>query len=103
MGYSVRTWVPELSIPILPESTSVNQRLPAGPAAIREAAAPAVGMGNSVMTWLAGLIMPILLLVPKLPHWYSANQRLPSGPAVIPSGRLPLPLGTESSVMAWVV
>ena len=41
-----------------------------------------MGMGNSVMAWVVGLIIPILL-PPS-----SVNQRLPSGPAVIPTGWL---------------
>ena len=74
----------------------MNQRLPSGPAVIPMGWALAVGTGNSVMAWVAGLIIPILL-----PH-ASVNQRLPSGPAVIPSG-LALAVGTANSVMAWVV
>ena len=61
-------------------SDSVNQRLPSGPAVIPSGSELAVGMGNSVMAWVVGLIIPILLASS------SVNQRLPSGPAVIPLG-----------------
>src|SRR4051812_24449412 len=53
-------------------------------------------MGNSVMAWVVGLIIPSWL--PRA----SANQRLPSGPAVISKGRLST-VGMGNSVMAWVV
>ena len=54
-----------------------------------------VGMGNSVMTPVVGLISPILLAS------ISVNQRLPSGPVVIPRGSL-LAVGMANSVMACV-
>ncbi len=45
----------------------------------RDADGPlAVGMGNSVMAWVVGLIIPICRSCTR-------NQRLPSGPAVIPT------------------
>ena len=59
---------------------SVNQRLPSGPVVIPAGPLLAVGMGNSVMACVVGLIIPIWL-APD-----SVNQRLPSGPAVIPVG-----------------
>ena len=67
-----------------------------GPRGDPEGVALAVGMGNSVMTWVVGLIVPILLAP------YSVNQRLPSGPAVIPSGTA-VAVGSVKSVVAWVV
>ncbi len=76
---SVMTWVVGLIIPILLAPSSVNQRLPSGPAVIPSGPELAVGMVNSVMAWVVGLIIPIAL-PPD-----SVNQRLPSGPAVIPS------------------
>ena len=70
--------------------TSVNQRLPSGPAAIPNRPLPAVRTGNSVTT-PAVVIRPILLPPP------SVNQRLPSGPAAIAGGWL-LAVGTGNSV-----
>ena len=55
-----------------------------------------MGVANSVMAWVVGLIIPIWLAP------YSVNQRLPSGPAVIPRG-WDLAVGMGNSVMAWVV
>src|SRR5690349_4055798 len=52
-------------------------------------------MGYWVTTWVAGLIIPMLLAE------RSANQRLPSGPALIPAGEA-LAVGTGNSAMAWV-
>ena len=60
----------------------MNQRLPSGPTVIPAGPLEAVGVGNSVIAWVVGLISPILLA----PN--SVNQRLPSGPAVIPHGSL---------------
>src|SRR5262249_25093219 len=51
-----------------------------------------VGTGNSLMTWVDGLIMLTLLAV------YSVNQRLPSGPATIAPGP-ELGVGVGSSAM----
>src|SRR5258707_1196545 len=78
-------------------STSVNQRLPSGPAVIPSGTLLEVGTGNSVMEPL-GLIRPILL------PFHSVNQRWPSGPAVIPIGQL-LEVGTATrlGVLAPVV
>src|SRR5947207_3410815 len=53
MGYSVMTWVAGLISPILPTPSSVNQRLPSGPAVIPM---PVV-VGNTVLAWVAGLII----------------------------------------------
>ena len=58
----------------------MNQRLPSGPAVIHLGPALAVGMVNSVMASVVGLISPIV----SAPG--SVNQMLPSGPAVIPPG-----------------
>ena len=58
----------------------MNQRLPSGPAVIPTGWELAIGVGNSVMAWVVGLIIPIL------PPVCSVNQTLPSGPAVIPEG-----------------
>ena len=55
-----------------------------------------MGMANSVMASVVGLIVPICRCRD------SVNQRLPSGPAVIPVG-LELAVGTGNSVMASVV
>ena len=51
-----------------------------------------MGMANSVMAWVVGLISPILLAC------YSVNQRLPSGPAVIRLGPA-LEVGVGNSVI----
>ena len=140
MVNSVMAWVVGLIVPILSPISSVNQRLPSGPAVMpygsaarrgdgelgddvgrrvdrpdlvavglgepevavgprrdrRRVRCSAVGMVNSVMAWVVGLIVPILL--PP----YSVNQRLPSGPAVIPSGSAAA-VGSGNSVVAWVV
>src|SRR2546428_12814569 len=90
---TVRRWYHALSSnhlsdvmrPILLPLTSVNQRLPSGPAAI---SLRKLGTGNSVMVPL-GLMRPILLAV------CSVYERLPSGPSVMPVGGLPA-AGTES-------
>src|SRR5262249_34509712 len=55
---------------------SVSERLPSGPVVIPDGRLLAVGMGNSLMAWVVGLIAPILLVL-------SVNQRLPSGPVAI--------------------
>src|SRR5271166_4101563 len=68
--------------PIVCPSSSVNQRLPSGPAVMLIGALLAVGMANSVMM-PPGVMRPILL--PNT-GFSSVNQRLPSGPAVIPVG-----------------
>src|SRR2546421_341999 len=96
---TVRRWYHALSSnhlsdvmrPILLPLSSVNQRLPSGPAAIPYGELLVVGTGNSVMVPL-GLMRPILLPLS------SVNQRLPSGPAVIPVGPLSA-VGTGNSVM----
>src|SRR5262249_51193370 len=77
------------------EPVSTNQSLPSGPAVIPSGRARPVGMANSEMAWVVGLIIPILLTR------CSVNQRLPSGPAVIPSGSA-LAVGTAKSVTARV-
>ena len=46
--------------PDLVGACSVNQRLPSGPAVIPLGSSCAVGVGNSVMAWVVGLISPIL-------------------------------------------
>jgi hypothetical protein len=73
---------------------SVNQRLPSGPVVIPVGWLRAVGMGNSAMAWVVGLISLILLAVPVS----SVNQMLPSGPAVIWKGAL-LAVGIGNSLM----
>ncbi len=45
--------------PILPVPYAVNQRLPSGPLVIPTGKLLGVGMGNSVMAWVVGLIIPI--------------------------------------------
>ena len=50
-----------VDLPILPALYSVNQRLPSGPAVMPSGRPAAVGTGNSVMAWVAGLIIPIWL------------------------------------------
>src|SRR2546427_436020 len=95
---TVRRWYHALSSnhlsdvmrPILLPLTSVNQRLPSGPAVIPVRTLSAVGIGNSVIVPL-GLMRPILLPLS------SVNQRLPSGPAVIPYRTLTV--GTRNSVI----
>ena len=69
--------------PIRSPNSSVNQRLPSGPAVIPTGLLPAVMPVANSVTAPAGVIRPI-----RLPTC-SVNQRLPSGPAVIPSGPLP--------------
>ena len=59
---------------------SVNQTFPSGPAVIANGAAPAVGVGNSVIAPVLGMIRAIRFAV------CSVNQTLPSGPAVICCG-----------------
>src|SRR5262249_59419060 len=82
--------------PIAPFS-SVNQRLPSGPAVISAGELPVERpVENSVMT-PAGVIRPMA--------WRSVNQRLPSGPRVIPMG-WPLGVGIPNSriegfAVAW--
>src|SRR6266705_758713 len=66
--------------PILLPFTSVNQRLPSGPAAMLYGNAETVGTGYSVIAPPV-VIFPILLPLP-----ISVNQRLPSEPAAIPCG-----------------
>ena len=39
----------------------MNQRLPSGPAVIDPGGEPAVGMANSVMAWVVGLIITDLV------------------------------------------
>ncbi len=53
-------WVVGLIIPIWLAACSVNQRLPSGPSVIPDGVELAVGRVNSVMTWVVGLISPIL-------------------------------------------
>src|SRR5262249_55604905 len=73
--------------PIAPFS-SVNQRLPSGPAVISAGALAVVRPAeNSVMT-------PAVVIRPMA--WRSVNQRLPSGPRVIPMG-WPLVVGMPNS------
>src|SRR5260370_37843377 len=72
--------------PIVLPFTSVNQRLPSGPAVMPKGSQPLVdpqlvGRGNSV-TRPAVVMRPIWLVS------YSVNQRLPSCPAVMPKGKL---------------
>src|SRR5690348_8120467 len=84
---------------------SVNQRLPSGPTVIAPGPLLGVGVGNSVIAWVLGSIIPILLVRlshPVLVGWPgSVNQRLPSGPAVIPKGE-PSVRGRGNSVIARV-
>src|SRR5260221_4257510 len=83
--------------------SSVNQRLPSGPAAMSFSWLTPVGRGNSVMVPL-GLMRPILLpissgvLVPNPLKFVSVNHRLPSGPAAMSFGWL-LAVGTGNSGM----
>src|SRR6266700_3304691 len=86
--------LPSVMRPILLPSTSVNQRLPSGPAVIPSGVLLPFERGNSLMV-PPGLMRPILL--PSI----SVNQRLPSGPAVIPSGLLPA-VEVANSVMFFV-
>src|SRR5437762_2884605 len=72
--------------------TSVNQRLPSGPAVIPPGQALAVGAVKSVAV-PAAVMRPMLPLT-LLP---SVNQRLPSAPAVIRLGPL-FAVGTGNSV-----
>lgn len=72
-------WVVGSILPIWLGAASVNQRAPSGPTVIVYGAELAVGVANSLMEWVVGLISPIR---PTL----SVNQRLPSDPAVIPPG-----------------
>src|SRR5437588_192668 len=77
--------------PILFRLSSVNQRLPSGPAVIPWGELCPVGTENSVI-WPVGVMRPT---------WFfftCTNQRLPSGPRVIPSGRL-LREGSRNSVI----
>src|SRR5436309_2401970 len=78
MGYSVICPAGVIR-PMLFPLTSVNHRLPSGPAVIPRGALTAVGTGNSVID-PAVVIRPIWL--PPI----SVNHRLPSGPAVIHHG-----------------
>src|SRR6266700_1201142 len=71
--------------------SSVNPRLPAGPAVMPRGWLLAVGMWNSVI-WPLVVMRPILFALTLL----SVNQRLPSGPAVMPKGLLS-PVGMENS------
>ncbi len=48
-----------VDLPTLLAAISVNQRLPSGPAVIPPGPDDVVGMGNSVMAWVVGLIIPI--------------------------------------------
>src|SRR5207249_11048984 len=66
---------------ILPPSSSRNQRVPCGPAAIALWKPSSVGIGN----WLS---LPVGVMRPMALPAHSLNQRLPSGPAVIPRGLL---------------
>ena len=78
-------------IGLLSKRSSVNQRLPSGPAAIpRGMLAGPIPGENSVIT-PPGVMRPM-----RLPA-NSVNQRVPSGPAVIPSG---CPLAGNSFAVA---
>ena len=68
--------------PILPEPSSVNHKLPSGPAVIPQGNADAVGTANSVIE-PPGVIRAI-----RSPD-DSVTQRLPSEPVVMLTGRLP--------------
>jgi len=74
-----------LLFPLPLNTSSVNQRLPSGPAVMPSGRLP--GTGNKVMLPL-GVMRPI---APAL----SVNQRLPSGPLVMPKA---VPEGTLNSV-----
>ena len=83
---SLITCVVGLIIPIAcVVPSSVNQRLPSGPATspccrLLPGFKPAL---NSLIACVVGLITPIAFVVPL-----SVNQTFPSGPAAIPSGML---------------
>ena len=64
--------------PIRSPATSVNHRLPSGPAVMPKGSEPAVMPALNSVTTPAGVIRPI-----RLPA-NSVNHRLPSGPAVMP-------------------
>src|SRR5262249_54893279 len=91
-GNSAMTWVVGLIIPILLAASSVNQRLPSGPAAIPKGLELAVVVAKSAVAWVGGLIIPVLLAR------ISVSQRLPSGPATIDWG-LELAVGTGNSAI----
>src|SRR3954447_13055053 len=95
MVNSVMRWLAGLIIPILATLSSVNQRLPSGPAVIPRGSAMAVGTANSVMAPVAELIIPILS------ERSSVNQSLPSGPAAIPQRSVLA--GWGNSAMVWLV
>src|SRR5208337_3807211 len=80
-GLIVRPAEETVTRPILLPLSSVNQRLPSGPAVISTGVLPGVGIAYSAMM-PAGVIRPIRLAL------LSVNQRLPSGPAVISTGSL---------------
>ena len=56
-------WASAPITPILLAAASVNQRLPSGPTAIPTGWLEAVGVANSLIAWVVGLISPILLEV----------------------------------------
>src|SRR5439155_905810 len=78
--------------PILLPESSVNQRLPSGPAVMLSGALPVVGTANSVT-------VPVRVIRPILFPLSSVNQTFPSWPAVMPMGPLPA-VGTVNSVTA---
>ena len=82
--------------PDLAGTFSVNQRLPSGPLVIPAGKLLGVGMVNSAMACVVGLIIPIWLVPPRV------NHRLPSGPVVIAFGSAP-GVGIGNWSMACVV
>src|SRR5260221_581293 len=92
--------------PILFPSSSVNQRLPSGPAVMPNGLQPnlcpqVVGRGNKVE-------LPAVVMRPMLFPKAKVNHRLPSGPAVMPKGpklfvetwnSVTLPLGVMRPIM----
>src|SRR5436190_21835102 len=93
--YSVTTPAGVIFATLSPAS-SVNQRLPSGPATIHSGPLLAVMPARYSVTTPAGVIFA------TLSHTYSANQALPSGPAAIPSGLLPAAVPSTGSVQAAV-
>src|SRR5271157_3784973 len=81
-GLIVRPAEETVTRPIRSPLTSVNQRLPSGPAVI--SSGPLLG----VMPALNSVTVPPGVIRPIRSPLASVNQRLPSGPAVIPRGSL---------------
>src|SRR5437762_2197584 len=94
-GNSVITPV-VVTLPILFESDSTNQRLASGPTVISVGWLASVGIGNSMRS-PAGVIRPILFAAD------SVNQRLPSGPDVMPVGPRPAGIGNSEIMPAVLI